>query len=69
MNRGFIGRQGVCSGEKLNSDSCDEIAQAVNEGMLPQSCIEMLRTKTSKNGNVTTGHERAERNHLNPLVA
>ncbi|RKU05698.1 hypothetical protein C6502_22480 [Candidatus Poribacteria bacterium] len=34
--------------EKLNSDSNDEIAQALNEGILPQSSIEMLQTKTLK---------------------
>ncbi len=33
--------------EKLNSDSNDEIAQALNEGILPQPSIEMLQTKAS----------------------
>ena len=34
--------------EKLNSDSNDEIAQALNEGLLSQPSIEMLQTKTLK---------------------
>ena len=34
--------------EKLNSDSNDEIAQALNGGILPQPSIEMLQTKTLK---------------------
>ena len=33
--------------EKLNSDSNDEIAQALSEATLPQPSIEMLQTKTS----------------------
>ena len=34
--------------EKLNSDSNDEIAQALNAGILPQPSTEMLQTKTLK---------------------
>ena len=34
--------------KKLNSDSNDEIAQALNAGILPQPSIEMLQTETLK---------------------
>ena len=36
--------------EKLNSDSNDEIAQALNGGILPQPSIEMLKTKMLQPG-------------------
>lgn len=44
--------------EKLNSDSSDEIARALNEGLLPQSSIEMLQTKTLETEMLQPGMNR-----------
>ena len=41
--------------EKLNSDSNDEIAQALNVGILPQPSIEGLQTKALKTETLQPG--------------
>lgn len=46
--------------EKLNSDSNDEIAQALNEGILPQPSIEILQMETLKTEMLQPGRNGQE---------